>query len=365
MYKGKTVLVTGGTGSFGHYIVKELMRKDPAEIRIFSRDEKKQDDMRYKYRHMDNLRFIIGDVRNSESLMNAVRGSDMIFHAAALKQVPSCEYNVHEAVLTNIIGGKNVIDCAIEENVEKVIAVSTDKAVKPVNTMGMTKALQEKLMIWANLNKNGCRTVFAAVRYGNVVGSRGSVVPLFKKQIEEGGPLTITDPEMTRFILTLEQAVKLVFKAAEEAVGGEIFVMKIPSVKIGNLADVMLSSVPESLRPDVKISGIRPGEKIDEVLVSEEEAFRTIDMGDYYCILPAVDIPVVRERYRDVPFVNITEYTSGNTERYSDENMVRLLDSEGWMPTVRSIMVKRGLSEDDTSLRSINRNRIIREMETL
>ena len=336
MYNGKKILVTGGTGSFGHYIVKELTKKNAGEIRIFSRDEKKQDDMRYEFRNHANLRFIIGDVRDRTSLKGAVKGVDYIFHAAALKQVPSCEYNVFEAVQTNIIGAKNLIDIAIDERVKKVIAISTDKAVKPVNSMGMTKALQEKLMIWGNLNRNGSETVFAAVRYGNVVGSRGSVIPLFKKQIEEGGPLTVTDPEMTRFVLTLDQAVKLVFKAAEEATGGEIFVMKIPAIRIGELANIMLRKIPEWSRPEIRIAGIRPGEKIHEVLVSEEEATRTIDLGEFYCILPALEIEATRIKYMSYGRSNICEYTSGNTTIYSSEELGKLLLAEGWMPSVHS-----------------------------
>ncbi|MBD3233577.1 MAG: NAD-dependent epimerase/dehydratase family protein [candidate division Zixibacteria bacterium] len=334
IFAGKKILVTGGTGSFGHYIVKELAYKNPEEIRIFSRDEKKQDDMRYEFREMNNLRFILGDVRNKDSLKVAAKNVDIVFHAAALKQVPGCEYNVYEAVLTNIVGGKNLVDVAIEEDVEKVIAVSTDKAVKPVNSMGMTKALQEKLMIWGNLNRNGSKTVFASVRYGNVVGSRGSVVPLLKKQIESGEPLTITDPDMTRFILTLNQAIKLVFKAAEEAVGGEVFVMKVPSIKIGDLAETMISHIPEHLKPQIRIIGIRPGEKVNEVLVSEEESYRTVDMGEYFCILPAMEIKAVKDKYDNWKRVTFSEYTSGNTDLYTNEQMRQLLEAEDWMPGI-------------------------------
>ncbi|MCP4634275.1 MAG: polysaccharide biosynthesis protein [candidate division Zixibacteria bacterium] len=360
-FEGKKILVTGGTGSFGHYIVKELIDKNPEEIRIFSRDEKKQDDMRYKYRSVSNLKFIIGDIRSRESLRSAVRGVDIIFHAAALKQVPSCEYNVYEAVLTNTVGAKNIVDIAIEENVEKVIAISTDKAVKPVNCMGMTKALAEKLMIWGNLNRNGCSTIFASVRYGNVIGSRGSVVPLFKNQIEQGGPLTVTDPEMTRFILTLCQAVKLVFKAAEEAIGGETFVMKIPSVKVGNLVKVMLMDIPETSRPEIKIVGIRPGEKIDEVLVSEEEAHRTIDMGDFYCILPALDIPGITKKYFRYPKAGIDEYTSGSECKYSDDELALLLNNEGWLP-LSPRENNKGKLELSANIRKTFCNRISEEM---
>ncbi len=346
MFKNKRILVTGGTGSFGHYIVKELTKESPSEIRIFSRDEKKQDDMRYEFREHNNLRFIIGDVRDKDSISFAMKGVDIVFHAAALKQVPSCEYNVYEAVLTNIVGAKNLIDAAVKAKVRKVVAISTDKAVKPVNSMGMSKALQEKLMIWANLNRNGSDTVFSIVRYGNVVGSRGSVVPLFKKQIENGEPITITDPKMTRFILTLKQAVRLVFKAAQEAVGGEIFVMKIPSVRIGDLAEVMLSETTSPLKPEVKIIGIRPGEKVHEVLVSEEEAFRTVDLGDYFCILPALKIKSIEGRYSNYPRIKTFEYSSGNAENYSNEKLLQLLGDEGWMPSPpKRVRLKRGLEE--------------------
>ena len=225
LFSGKRVLVTGGTGSFGHQIVDRLLEEDPAEIRIFSRDEDKQVRMSeeygmgHQYPRKAGMNFVIGDVRNQNSVRAAVRGIDVIFHAAALKQVPLCEYHVWEAVQTNVIGAQNVIQAALEENVEKVVAVSTDKAVKPVNAMGMTKSIQEKLFTAANFHKSGKKTVFLCVRYGNVVGSRGSVIPLFKRQIEAGGPITITDRRMTRFMLTLPQAIELVFHAVTKGIG--------------------------------------------------------------------------------------------------------------------------------------------------
>lgn len=237
MVTNKRVLITGGTGSFGHQIVRRLMAEKPAEIRIFSRDEEKQIQMSHDldvgadYPRKGKLSFVIGDVRNKDSLKRALHDIDIVFHAAALKQVPACEYNVLEAVQTNVLGAQNVIDVAFDCGAERVIAISTDKAVKPVNAMGMTKALQEKMFTSANYYKGSRSTVFTCVRYGNVIGSRGSVIPLFAKQIKKGGPVTVTHPDMTRFVITLEEAIELAFHAGKHAVGGEIFVPKIPILR--------------------------------------------------------------------------------------------------------------------------------------
>ena len=337
LFAGKHVLVTGGTGSFGQQIVDRLLEDAPAEIRIFSRDEDKQVRMSeeygmgHRYPRKDMLDFVIGDVRNPNSVREAVRGIDVIFHAAALKQVPSCEYHVWEAVQTNVIGAQNVIQAALEENVEKVVAVSTDKAVKPVNAMGMTKSIQEKLFTAANFHNRGKRTVFTCVRYGNVVGSRGSVIPLFKRQIESGGPLTITDPRMTRFMLTLAEAIELVFHAAVSGRGGETFVLKIPAARVTDVADVMIEGLAPSKKVRVENVGIRPGEKIHEVLVSEAEAVRTVEDELTYVILPQIDLEETLSFYRQDAKVTFTEYGSDMARRLEKKEIHTMLARTGWL----------------------------------
>ncbi len=296
MFTGKTILITGGTGSFGKHILKEVLKRNPKEVRIFSRDEKKQDDLRHKYLEQKNLHFIIGDVRDPNAVDHVMRKVDYVFHAAALKQVPSSEYNVFEAIKTNVLGAENIVKKAMKYNVEKVIAISTDKAVEPVNVMGMTKALQEKIFVAANIRRNGNRTIFTCVRYGNVLGSRGSILPLFRKKISEGKPITITDGQMTRFILTLDEAIELVFYAVEHAFGGEIFVLKLPAHTVQDLADVLLEQ-ENTINKEIQIIGIRPGEKIHETLVSPTESIRTIDRGKYFIILPVVSVPEIEEKY--------------------------------------------------------------------
>jgi FlaA1/EpsC-like NDP-sugar epimerase len=277
------------------------------------------------------LNFVIGDVRNPNSVREAVRGIDIIFHAAALKQVPSCEYHVWEAVQTNVVGAQNVIQAALEENVEKVVAVSTDKAVKPVNAMGMTKSIQEKLFTAANFHHSGKRTVFTCVRYGNVVGSRGSVIPLFKRQIEAGGPLTITDPRMTRFMLTLAEAIELVFHAALRGVGGETFVLKIPAALVTDVAAVMIEALSLHQKVAVDVVGIRPGEKIHEVLVSEAEAVRTIEEESTYIILPQIDLTETRDFYRQDAAVKFSEYSSDMARRLDQKEIRVMLARTGWL----------------------------------
>ncbi len=336
-FRGKHVLVTGGTGSFGHQIVDRLLEKDPAEIRIFSRDEDKQVRMSeeygmgHQYPRKAKMNFVIGDVRNRYSVREAVRGIDIIFHAAALKQVPLCEYHVWEAVQTNVSGAQNVIQAALEESVERVIAVSTDKAVKPVNAMGMTKSIQEKLFTAANFHKGGKRTVFSCVRYGNVVGSRGSVIPLFKRQIESGGPITVTDTRMTRFMLTLSDAIDLVFQAATAGIGGETFVLKIPAALVTDIAEVMAESWSPGKHVAVDIVGIRPGEKIHEVLVSEAEAVRTIEVEKTYIIMPQIDLQETRSFYRNQPTVQFSEYSSDTAPRLTKTEIRSILASTGWL----------------------------------
>lgn len=329
LFSGKRILVTGGTGSFGHQIVDRLMKENPAEIRIFSRDEKKQYDMQFEYYGNNKLRFIVGDVRNKESLITAMRGVDIVFHAAALKQVPSCEYNPYEAVKTNAIGAENVIEAALFHNVEKVIAISTDKAVEPVNVMGMTKAIQERLITSANVNRDGRRTIFACVRYGNVLGSRGSVIPVFRNQIDNNQNLTLTDNAMTRFILTLDNAIDLVFKSVEYALGGEIFVLKIPAHTVTELAEVMIEASGKKLK--IIETGIRPGEKIHETLVSPTESIRTIEKENLYIILPQVLIKEVEKKYRNYHNKNLYRFSSDTAARLTKPQIKAMLKREKWI----------------------------------
>ena len=330
MFKNKRVLVTGGTGSFGHQIVKRLLEQSPSEIRILSRDEKKQDDMKYLYKDRKDMRFVIGDVRDIQSVRKAIRNVEVVFHAAALKQVPSSEYNPLEAVKTNILGAQNVVDAALEENVEKVIAISTDKAVEPVNVMGMSKAIQERIITSANQFRDGKRTVFACVRYGNVLGSRGSVIPLFRKLIELGKPLTLTHEDMTRFIITLNQAIDLVFIATNDAIGGEIFVLKMPAHTVKELAETMIEEIGAKNR-EIKITGIRPGEKIHETLVSPVESMRTVEKGSYYIILPQISVKEVDEKYPEYLRKDIFRFSSDNAERINKKQIKEILKKEGWL----------------------------------
>lgn len=277
----KTILITGGTGSFGQKFTEVMLREhNPKAIRIFSRGELLQYEMQNKFENHPKLRFLIGDIRDRERVYRAMSGVDIVVHAAALKQVPACEYNPIEAVRTNIDGAINVIDAAIDNGVEKAIAISTDKAVHPVNLYGATKMAMERLFIQANVySREETRTLFSCVRYGNVVGSRGSVIPLFRKQ-REGGRITITDERMTRFWLTLEQGVKFVIDSIGRTKGGEVFVPKIPSMKISDLAYAI---APEA---EQEIVGIRPGEKINEILLTEEEALHTREFDKFFLIEP-------------------------------------------------------------------------------
>jgi len=277
----KVVLITGGTGSFGREFVRIVLHElQPAKLIVFSRDELKQHEMREQGFQHEQLRYFIGDVRDEARLRRAMNGVDIVVHAAALKQVPACEYNPFEAILTNIIGGRNVVEAALDCGVEKVMALSTDKAVNPVNLYGATKLAAEKLVIQSNAYAGGTGTRFACVRYGNVIGSRGSVVPVFLRQ-REGGKITITDQRMTRFWLPLEQGVRFTLRCIEQMKGGEVFVPKIPSMKVTDLAKAI---APEC---EVEYIGIRPGEKLHEVLISEDEARHTVELEDMYVVEPA------------------------------------------------------------------------------
>jgi UDP-N-acetylglucosamine 4,6-dehydratase len=277
---GKTILLTGGTGSFGQAFTRRVISEFPtAIIRVYSRDELKQSEMQERFGD-EQIRFFIGDVRNRQRLQRATKGADIVVHAAAMKQVTACEYNPFEAVQTNILGSQHVVDCAIDAGVEKVVALSTDKAVNPVNLYGATKLCEEKIVVQGNAYAAGSHTRLACVRYGNVVGSRGSVVPVFQRQRAEQGHLTITDERMTRFWLTLDEAVDLVFFALDNMEGGEVFVPRIPSMRVTDLAEAIAPGLP------IELIGIRPGEKLHEVLITVDEARHTIRAGSVYVVLP-------------------------------------------------------------------------------
>lgn len=324
IFKDKVLLITGGTGSFGNAVLKRFLDTDIKEIRIFSRDEKKQEDMRIKYKN-DKIKFYIGDVRDYRSIDDAMDGVDYIFHAAALKQVPSCEFFPVQAVKTNVLGTDNVLEAAINHNVKKVIVLSTDKAAYPINAMGMSKALMEKVAIAKGRNLKEGKTVICRTRYGNVMASRGSVIPLFCEQIAAGKPLTVTNPEMTRFMMTLEEAVDLVIYAFEHGKQGDLFVQKAPAVTIETLAE----AVKELKNSNVPVNciGTRHGEKLYEVLVTKEEMVNAIDMGDYYRI-PADNRNLNYQKYTNegnADLNDIEEYNSHNTTRLDVEEMKTLL----------------------------------------
>jgi FlaA1/EpsC-like NDP-sugar epimerase len=332
----KTVLVTGGTGSLGKVLTRRLLSGEigrPRKIIIFSRDEAKQHDMRLHYKNRvaatdeivyrnfeELLEFVIGDVRDFHAISAAVRRADVVFNAAALKQVPTCEYFPFEAVQTNIAGPENIVRAIREHRlpVETVVGISTDKACKPVNVMGMTKAIQERVFITANLNCNGTR--FICIRYGNVLASRGSVIPLFHDQIRSGGPVTITTPEMTRFLLSLDQAVDTIFAALQSANRGETFVPRVPAAKVWDLARALIGE----RAIDIKVTGIRPGEKVHEILISEEEGHRTVDRGPYFAIQSILpELHTSDARYADLA----GEYSSGN-EVMTYESLCDLLSRQ-------------------------------------
>lgn len=324
MFKGKTLLITGGTGSFGHTVLKTFLDSDIKEIRIFSRDEKKQDDMRRAHKS-DKLKFYIGDVRNLESVRDAMKGVDFVFHAAALKQVPSCEFFPMEAMRTNVIGTDNVLEAAIEEGVKKVVCLSTDKAAYPINSMGITKALMEKVAVAKSRNIDPAQTTISITRYGNVMASRGSVIPLFVEQIKAGLPITVTDPDMTRFMMNLTESVDLVLFAFKNAKQGDLFVQKSPAATIETVAQALkqLFKAPNEIR----IIGTRHGEKAHETLLTREERAHAVDMSNYYRV-PAD----ARDLNYDKYFVKgshkveeMEEYTSANTERLNVPQLIKKL----------------------------------------
>ena len=331
MFKDKVLLVTGGTGSFGNAIVSRFLNSDIREIRIFSRDEKKQDEMRERYKS-SKLKFYIGDVRDVQSVLGVVRGVDFIFHAAALKQVPSCEFYPLEAVKTNVVGTENVLEMAIQSGVKRVVVLSTDKAVYPINAMGISKAMMEKVAVAKSRNISG--TIINVTRYGNVMASRGSVIPLFIEQIQCGKPITITDPEMTRFMMTLDDAVDLVLYAFEHGEQGDTFVQKAPAATIHVLATALTELLDKPEHP-INIIGTRHGEKLFEALLSREEMVIAEDLGNYFRVLPDN-----RDLNYD-KFVESGEVKISNSEDYNSHNTMRL-DVVG----MKELLMKISLMQD-------------------
>ena len=323
-FNGKILLITGGTGSFGNAVLRRFLNTDISEIRIFSRDEKKQDDMRHFYKD-PKIKYFIGDVRDRLSIDNAMHGVDYVFHAAALKQVPSCEFFPSEAVRTNVLGCENVLNSAQQFKVRKVIVLSTDKAVYPINAMGMSKALSEKVMIAKSRYLNGSGTVFCGTRYGNVMASRGSVIPLFVNQTKHNQPVTVTDPAMTRFMMSIESAIELVLFAYQNGQNGDLFVKKSPAATIASLAQALKELYKSS--SEIKIIGTRHGEKLYETLVNREEMAKAIDMGDYFKI-PADTRDLNYNKFFNEGAEAVSqaeEYNSHNTNRLNIEETKELL----------------------------------------
>lgn len=339
IFKNKKILITGGTGSIGQEILRELLRHEPLVVRIMDVDETKQFELQQQYKDYEkNIRYLLGDVRDKERLLRAIEDIDIVFHTAALKHVLACEYNPFEAVKTNVIGIQNLIDVAMDEEVEIVIFTSSDKAVNPTNVMGATKLLAERLMTSANYYKGTRKTIFSSVRFGNVLGSRGSVIPLFKKQIENGGPVTITDKEMTRFIMPMCDAINLLFKATELELGGEIFIFKMEALKIMDLAKVMV----EELAPKygysadeirMEIIGNKPGEKLYEELMTEDEARRALESEDMFIVLPEMKelSHIGKSSYPSVSEAEVKAYTSKDEKHLSNAEIKEILYQENWI----------------------------------
>ena len=335
MFANKVLLISGGTGSFGNAVLKRFLHSDIAEIRIFSRDEKKQDDMRKRF-SSPKLKFYIGDVRDYQGILNATRGVDYIFHAAALKQVPSCEFHPMEAVKTNILGTEHLLEAAIQNGVKRVVCLSTDKAVYPINAMGISKAMMEKVMVAKSRNLEGTGTVICGTRYGNVMASRGSVIPLFIEQIRAGTPLTLTDPNMTRFMMTLADAVDLVLYAFEHGNNGDMFVQKAPAATVEVLAKALTALVGKPEHP-IKVIGTRHGEKLYEALLSREEMACAEDRGEYFRVPPDLrDLNYSKFVEQGEEKISRTDdYNSHNTERLDVEGMQRLLLKLDFMQAIQ------------------------------
>lgn len=338
MFKDKTLLITGGTGSFGNAVLQRFLNSDLKEIRIFSRDEKKQDEMRRKY-NKQNIKFYLGDVRDARSVMAAMRDTDYVFHAAALKQVPSCEFHPMQAVRTNILGTENVLESAVFAGVRRVVVLSTDKAVYPINAMGISKAMMEKVMVAASRNLEATSTVICGTRYGNVMASRGSVIPLFVNQVLKNIPITVTDPSMTRFMMTLENAVELVLHAFQYGSNGDIFVQKAPAATVEVLTKAILDLMAKP-EHEVRIIGTRHGEKLYEALLSREEMACAEDQGEYYRVPPdGRDLNyakfVEQGEQRITRSTHGEDYNSHNTTRLDVEGMKKLLLELDFMQRIR------------------------------
>jgi FlaA1/EpsC-like NDP-sugar epimerase len=326
-FSNKVILIIGGTGTIGQALVKKLLKYNPKVIRIYSRDEYKQFVMQQELAEYKNLRFLLGDVRDKERLNRAMKGVDIVFDLAAIKHVPAAEYNPFEAVKTNVLGTQNVIECAIENKVERVIYTSSDKAVSPTNTMGATKLLAERLIASADYYKGGDKPIFAGVRFGNVIGSRGSVIPLWVKQIKEKREITLTHPEMTRFMMTIDEAVDLVLKACEIATGGEIFILKMPAVKLGDLADVVIDITCKKYNIDKskiikKIIGLRPGEKMYEELMNCKELKESIEYEKMFAVFPSHKLDLL-DSYDRKP--NRSTYSSNDEKPLSKDEIYELI----------------------------------------
>ena len=325
--EGKKILVTGGAGSIGSRLVEKLLKRGPKVVRVLDHDETRLVELKHRIGDREDVRYLVGDVKDRDRLRYAVEGIDIIFHAAALKHVEECEYNPFEAVKTNVIGTQNVIDVAIQEEVEKVIFTSSDKAVNPTNVMGATKLLCERLITAANYYKGARRSVFSSVRFGNVVGSSGSVIPVFLSQIKRGGPVTLTDPNMTRFIMSEEQAIELLIKATELARGGEIFIFKMHAIRISDLAEVMIEKFGRG-RVEVKIVGRKPGEKLYEELMTETEAERALETEDMFIVLPEMrELLSVRFEYPKARKAEAKSYRSCDCEPLSRKHIEGMLDT--------------------------------------
>jgi FlaA1/EpsC-like NDP-sugar epimerase len=344
VFKNKKILITGGTGSIGLEIIRGLLKYEPMVVRILDVDETKQFEIQQEYEGYDNVRFLLGDVRDKERLRRAVEDIDIIFHTAALKHVLACEYNPFEAVKTNVIGIQNLIDVAMDEEVEKVIFTSSDKAVNPTNVMGATKLLAERLITSANYYKGTRKTIFSSVRFGNVLGSRGSVIPLFKKQIVNGGPVTITNKEMTRFIMPMQEAINLLFKATELAQGGEIFVFKMKAIKIRDLAEVMIEELAPNFgyspnKVKMEIIGNKPGEKLYEELMTEDEARRASESEDLFILFPEMEelSYIDKSSYPSTSQAEIKAYTSKDEKHLNltKEEIKEMLYQENLIEVVK------------------------------
>jgi UDP-N-acetylglucosamine 4,6-dehydratase len=342
MFQGEVLLITGGTGSFGNAVLRTFLHSDIREIRIFSRDEKKQEDQRKFYRS-NKLKYYVGDVRDYASVLNATRGVDYVFHAAALKQVPSCEFHPMEAVKTNILGTENVLEAAMVSGIRRVICLSTDKAVYPINAMGISKAMMEKVTVAKSRSADSSTTIICCTRYGNVMASRGSVIPLFVEQIRRGQPITITDPSMTRFMMTLEQAVELVCYAFTNGSSGDIFVQKAPAATLRTVAEALLSVLGRPKHP-IDIIGTRHGEKLFETLLSREEMAAAEDLGQYFRIPPDLrDLNYSKFVEEGEPRIaQFQDYNSNNTERWDVGQMKAALLKLGFIKKVLAGEVPNG-----------------------